>query len=98
MLKVTENIPPEYCTFERLERLKAAGFQTDGHIDKLKEIIKESGYPLPSQEGEHYGFVFHTPFKDGEKEQVFTRLYLTRVDSFAELILMLHFHKMIVSK
>lgn len=78
--KVTENIPPEYCTFERLERLKQAGFTTNGNIDQLKEIIKESGYPLPSQEGEHYGFVFN---------QKYTRLYINRVDAMAEEILML---------
>ena len=84
--KVTENIPPEYCTPERLERLKQAGFKTDGHIDQLRDIIKESGYPPPSQEGEHYGFVFN---------QKYTRLYLTRVDAFAELILMLKEYKMI---
>lgn len=80
MLKVTESIPPEYCTFERLERLKQAGFETDGHIDYLKQIIRENGYSLPSQEGEHFGFVFN---------QKYTRLYLNRVDAMAEEILML---------
>jgi len=93
--KVTTHIPPEYATLERIERLKQAGFETDGHIDQLREIITQNGYPLPSQEGEHFGFVFRTPFKDGEKQQVYTRLYLTRVDSFAELILMLKKFKMI---
>ncbi len=84
--KVTESIPPEYCTFERLEKLKQAGFETDGHIDQLKAIIVDNGYPLPSQEGEHYGFVFN---------QKYTRLYLTLVDACAEEILMLKEFRMI---
>ena len=85
-IQVTESIPPEYCTFERLEKLKQAGFETDGHIDQLKQIIVDSGYPLPSHEGEHYGFVFN---------QKYTRLYLTLVDAMAEEILMLKEFKMI---
>lgn len=86
MLKYKEETPIDYCTFERLERLKQAGFDTDGHIDQLRDIIVKNGYPLPSQEGEHYGFIFM---------QKYTRLYLTRVDAFAELILMLKEYKMI---
>lgn len=86
MLKTTTYIPPEYCTFERLERLHEAGFDTEGYIEHLKEIITQAGYPLPSQEGEHYGFVFN---------QKYTRLYLTLVDAMAEEILMLKQFKMI---
>ena len=86
MLKYKEETPIDYCTFERLERLKQAGFDTDGHIDQLRDIIVKNGYPLPSQEGEHYGFIFMQKKKKKKKK---------RVDAFAELILMLKEYKMI---
>ena len=89
--KTTDTTPPtpEYCTTERRDKLHEAGFTTDGHIDHLRQIITENGFPLPSQEVEHWGFIFRTAQKKDEKEHVFTRLYLTEVDACAELILML---------
>jgi len=61
MLKVTEIIPAEYPTLARLSKLKAAGIETDGHIDHLREIITSHGFNLPSREGEYY--ICHSPRK-----------------------------------
>ena len=91
MYKITEAIPPEYPSWDRIEKLKAAGFDTDGHIDQLKAIIKDNGFNLPTEHEGLYGFLFTPP----EQNKTYTRLYINRVDAMAEEILMLHKFKMI---
>ena len=86
--KTTDSTPPtpKYCTPDRLLLLLEAGIETDGHIDHLRSIIARNGYNQPSQENEHWGFVFR---------QKFTRLYIAEADACAEEILMLLKYKMI---
>ena len=81
MLKVKEEIPPEYCAYELIERLKQAGIKTDGHIDQLIEIITGNGFKLPGEVKEGYGFIFLKKY---------TMIYINFVDACANEILMLH--------
>ena len=89
MLKVTEQVPPEYCAYELIERLKEAGIKTDGHIDQLIEIITENGFKLPSEHEGRYGFIFLKKY---------TMIYINFVDACANEILMLHEYKMLKTK
>lgn len=87
MLKVTDTTPPtpEYPTPSRLSRLHESGIKTDGHIYHLRQIITDSGYNLPNQENENWGFVF----RPTGSTKSYMRLYLAEVDACAEEILML---------
>ncbi len=91
--KTTDTTPPtpEYPTPSRLSRLHEAGIKTDGHIYHLQTIIAGSGYNLPSQENENWGFVF----RPTGSTKSYMRLYLSEVDACAEEILMLVEYKMI---
>ena len=80
MLKVTENIPKEFCTPERLKLLKEAGFKTDGSISELEQIIVKNDFKLPGEVKDGFGFILNKKF---------TRIYIHYVDACAELILML---------
>ena len=79
--KVTEQVPPEYCAYELIEQLKQAGFDTDGHIDQLMNIIAKNGFNMPTEHENCYGFIFMKKY---------TRIYIHFADACANEILMLH--------
>lgn len=80
MYKQTTNQKAEYCSFERLERLKQAGIKTDGYINELKQIIENNGNGLPTAHEGAFGFIL----------QSYTVICLELVDAMAEEILLLH--------
>jgi len=80
--KVTEQVLPEYPTYERIERIKQAGYKTDGQIDNLKEILSKKGLKLPIEIKE--GFMFRLI---DEKRAYYTFIYLNLVDAIAEKLL-----------
>lgn len=81
-LNITEEEPPIYPTFERIERLNKAGIKTDGNIHHLAEIMAKNGLIMPVEH--ECGFTFNLV---DENNQYYTFIYLTLVDAMAEKIL-----------
>ena len=79
-----EEQPPEYPTYERIERLKHAGIDTDGQIDQLKQIMLKNALKLPQKENEGFRFELQD---ENNKRYIF--IYQTEVDAIAEKILIL---------
>ena len=90
MLKVVIEIPRTTCTPERLIRLFEAGYDTDGQIHSLEDIVVKSGYCLPTEHTDDYG---RTCF--GFRHEQYVKMFLNYTDAVAEEILFLHEHKMI---
>jgi len=80
--KIVEDVPLEYASFERIERLKLAGYATDGQIDGLRRILDERGLKMPCECKE--GFRFDLVDENG-KNYVF--IYINLVDAICEKIL-----------
>lgn len=90
MLKVTENIPAQFCTPERLEHLNKAGVKTNGSISELEEIIVKNGFKLPGEVKDGFGFILNKKF---------TRIYINYVDAMAEeIILLIEFEMIKIEK
>lgn len=84
-LKTTEEHPPEYPTFERIERLKAAGIETDGNIYQLTEIMDKKGIKMPLEFDGWYKF-----YLVDENNILYTFMYLTLVDAIAEKLILIN--------
>ena len=81
-LKTTEQIPIEYPTYERIERLKSAGIETDGQIDELISLMAQNALKLPIECKE--GFKFELIDETGK---FYTFIYINLVDACAEKLL-----------
>ena len=46
--KHTENIPRKICDDNRHKKLRKAGFDTDGYVNSLEEILTLKDFGLPS--------------------------------------------------
>lgn len=84
-LKVTEQVPPEYPTFERIERLKSAGIETDGYINDLIEIMDKNGFKMPYEYEGGYRFDLID-----ENAKLYTFIYLNLVDACAEKLILIN--------
>jgi hypothetical protein len=90
MLKITEHIPRNICTPERLIRLKKAGFDTDGQINSLESILSEKGFNLPTETTDDYERTYF-----GFRHDKYLKMFLNYADATAEEILFLREMKMI---
>lgn len=80
-LKVTEDVPRKICTPKMTEKINALGFNTDGSIASLKEILTSRGFKLPILEGKSYFFTVQWHYY---------RSYLNYADALAGEILLLN--------
>lgn len=73
-----------YPTFERIERLKSAGIETDGNLYHLTEIMDKNGFKTPVEA--NGGFKFELIDDNGV---IYTHIYLNFVDAIAEKLILI---------
>lgn len=82
MLIVKEYVPRQCCTDKLLKKVRALGFDTDGYVRSLEQILKEKDFGLPIL-AEDIGFNFMINYK-------YIRYYLNYADALAEEIILLN--------
>jgi hypothetical protein len=76
-----EYIPIVTCQDSQLKQLRKAGFETDGYIRSMEEILTTKGFGLPSQADDRsFGFRYGK----------YVRGFLTYPDALAGQIMFLH--------
>ncbi len=73
--------PRLICTDDRLKKLRALGFDTDGYRHSMENILRDKGFGLPKYNGDHFNFMVNHKY---------VRSYLNYSDALAEEILLLH--------
>lgn len=83
-LIIKEYKPRQCCTDKLLKKVRALGFDTDGYVRSMEEILKSNGFGLPKEYFEDDSQYFH--FMINYK---WIRFYLNYADALAEEIILL---------
>lgn len=73
------------CTDDRIKKLKAVGYKTNGYADNLERILTDNEFSLPVANTDDFGTVRYG-FRVGK----YFSEYLHYADALAEFILLLN--------